>query len=104
MFRRGKRSKTADLDVFDSPSPAPHPRVGLVVPRYRHAVVERNRVKRRLREILRQEVVPKLSDAGLVIDVLVRARPEAYGATYGELNEQLLEWVERRCSRGSSLR
>src|SRR5690606_15366541 len=50
LFRRGKRSRTAHLDVFHSASPVSYPRVGVVVPRYKRRVVERNLVKRRLRE------------------------------------------------------
>lgn len=102
IFSRGKRSGTAHLDVFDSPSPAPHPRVGVVVPKHRHEIVERNLVKRRLREALRLEVLPRLDAAGLPLDVLVRARRDAYGASYAVLRDELINWTERRCSRGSS--
>src|SRR5690606_7192325 len=55
LLRRGKRSRTAHLDVFDSPSPLAFARVGLVVPRHRRRIVDRNLLKRRLREILRRE-------------------------------------------------
>lgn len=64
--------------------------------------MERNRVKRRLREILRRVVLPRLAGAGLDLDVLVRARREAYDASFAELESELGEWVERRCSRASS--
>jgi len=99
---RGKRSGTATLDVFDSPSPVPFARVGVVVPKHRHDIVERNRVKRRLREVLRLEVLPRLDACGLAADVLVRAKRDAYTASYGELRDQLIEWTERRCSRARS--
>ena len=102
ILRRGKRSGTAHLDVFDSPSPVPHPRVGVIVPKYRHTIVERNLVKRRLREVLRLEVLPRLSDAGVASDVLVRARRDAYGVPYGELRDEMVSWTEKRCSRARS--
>jgi ribonuclease P protein component len=102
IFRRGKRSGTAHLDVFDSASPAAHPRVGLVVPKHRHTVVERNRLKRRIREILRLEVLPRLAGKGIPADVLVRARREAYDAPFTQLRDELVRWVERRCLRDSS--
>jgi ribonuclease P protein component len=102
IFRRGKRSGTAHLDVFDSASPAAHPRVGLVVPKHRHTVVERNRLKRRIREILRLEVLPRLAEKGIPADVLVRARREAYDAPFTQLRDELVRWVERRCLRDSS--
>jgi ribonuclease P protein component len=90
------------LDVYDSASPSSHPRVGVVVPKYRQTAVARNRVKRRLREILRVDVLPSLERCGMGIDVLVRARRGAYGATYAELRAELTKWTERRCSRAPS--
>jgi ribonuclease P protein component len=102
IFRRGKRSGTAHLDVFSSASPVAHPRVGVVVPKHRHTVVERNRVKRRIREVLRREVLPRLEACGCPWDVLVRARRESYDASYADFRDELTTWVERRCSRASS--
>jgi len=99
LFRRGKRSRTTHLDVLDSASPAAHARVGVVVPRYRQSAVKRNLVKRRLREVLRLEVLPRLARAGLSLDVMVRARREAYDADYAALRDDLVTWTERRCSR-----
>jgi ribonuclease P protein component len=96
LFKRGKRSRTRHLDVLDSDSPASFARVGVVVPRYGHTAVRRNLLKRRLREALRQELVPRLDGAGAAWDVLVRARREAYDAGYGELATQLRRWAEDR--------
>lgn len=102
ILKRGKRSGTALMDVFHSASPASHPRVGVVVPRYRHNIVERNRVKRRIREALRTEVLPRLDACGATIDVLVRARTGAYGAPFRALRDELIDWTENRCSGGRS--
>jgi ribonuclease P protein component len=102
LFQQGKRSRTAHLDVFDFASPFVYSRAGLVVPRHRHTIVERNLIKRRLREVLRREVLPRLGAAGLSIDVLVRARREAYDATYAQLRDELVEWTEKRCLRARS--
>lgn len=101
-MRRGKRSRTAHLDVFDSASPSSFPRVGLVVPKHRQTAVARNRVKRRLRELLRLEVLPRLDGCAVFVDVLVRARAEAYGATFAELEAELAGWADQRCLRASS--
>lgn len=101
MFQQGKRSRTAHLDVFDSASPFAYPRVGVVVPKHRRTIVERNRLKRRLREVLRREVVPRLHAVGLDTDLLVRARKEAYLATFSQLRDELVTWTEKRCSRAS---
>jgi ribonuclease P protein component len=43
--------------------------------------VARNRLKRRLRELSRVHLLP----ADLAADVVLRIRPEAYGATFDEL-------------------
>jgi ribonuclease P protein component len=55
------------------------------VPRYKHSAVDRNRLKRRLREIGRRSILPDLPPLELVI----RARPEAYGASFAELDGEL---------------
>jgi ribonuclease P protein component len=95
LFQRGKRSRTSHLDVFDSTSPFAYPRVGAVVPKHRRNSVERNQLKRRLREVLRLQVLPRLSDRSANVDVLVRARREAYNASFEQLNDELVEYVEK---------
>jgi ribonuclease P protein component len=97
LFRRGKRRKTRHLDVFVSPSPAVHSRLGIVVPKHKRRIVERNRLKRRLREAGRRFVLPALAARGAALDLMVRARPEAYGAAYDELRGELLALVEELC-------
>jgi ribonuclease P protein component len=86
------------LDAFVSASPVARPRWGVVVPKHKHTIVERNRVKRRLREIGRTEVLPRLTAAGRPLDVLVRARPEAYDASFAELRDDLVRLTEELCS------
>jgi ribonuclease P protein component len=99
LFRRGKRRKTRHLDAFVSPSPVAFARWGVVVPKHKHEIVERNRLKRRLREVARTVVLPALGNSGLALDVLVRARPEAYTAGFDELRRELAELTEELCSR-----
>ncbi|HEV2148795.1 MAG TPA: ribonuclease P protein component [Longimicrobiaceae bacterium] len=99
LFRRGKRRRTRHLDAFYSPSPSAHPRLGVVVPKHKRHIVERNRVKRHLREIGRTLVLPALRGAGAPLDVLLRARPEAYGASFAELRDELRALAEELCSR-----
>jgi ribonuclease P protein component len=101
LFQRGKRSRTAHLDVFDSSSPFAFPRIGVVVPKHRRTGVERNRLKRRLREVLRAEVLPRMAESQIAQDVLVRARKEAYLATFDQLRAELVAWSERKWSRAS---
>ena len=70
--------------------------MGLVVPKYQYNAVARNRLRRRLRELWRRRVAPGLPG----LDVVVKARREAYHATFEELQTDLVEWVER-WSRGT---
>lgn len=74
----------------------------MVVPKHGRRIVERNRLKRRLREIGRTEVLPRLRGSGRKLDVLVRARREAYGVTFQTLERELVEVTEELCSGPSS--
>jgi ribonuclease P protein component len=56
-------------------------RIGLIVPKYKHSGVARNRLKRRLRELARLRLLP----TGLSADVVIRVRPEAYLASFDDL-------------------
>ena len=80
------------LEARASASLLLHARVGVVVPKYRRNVVERNRTKRQLRELARTIILPV---AGRV-DVLLRAKPEAYGASFDQLTvevDTIAQWV-----------
>lgn len=48
------------------------------MPRFGHTAVERNVLKRRLRELVRTELLPGLPE----IDAVVRALPSAYRTNY----------------------
>ena len=74
--------QTERLEARASASLLPYPRLGIVVPKHHRKIVDRNRVKRRLREIVRTTLVPELAR----IDLLIRARPEAYNSSFEELS------------------
>lgn len=82
------------MDVFLAPSPVPFSRLGVIVPKHGRTIVERNGLKRRIREIGRRGVLPEAVRRGLMVDVLVRARGEAYGAEFGALEAGIREAVE----------
>jgi ribonuclease P protein component len=65
-----------------------HPRMGLIVPKFRSSAVARNRLRRRLREIWRQELQPHQP----AWDLVIRARREAYAAAFAGLRDDLLAW------------
>ena len=98
ILRRGVRKKTSRLDVFFLSSTAGRSRVGVVVPKHQRHVVDRNRVKRRLRELSRRELLPRLREEGVHLDLLIKARREAYEASYRQLQRELLEVTEELCS------
>jgi len=98
LFRRGRREKTSHLDVFFLSSEEGESRLGVVVPKHHRRIVNRNRLKRRLREVGRRDVLPRLREAGIQLDLLVRARREAYEASYRQLRKELLKVTEELCS------
>ena len=66
-------------------APVEEGRIGLIVPRHRQSAVARNRLKRRLRELSRTRILP----LGLEADIVIRARAEAYGASFAELASEI---------------
>lgn len=101
LLTRGKRKRTASLDVFLSASPASRARLGLVVPKHGRRIVDRNLLKRRLREIGRRRILPRLDASGRAYDVLIRARARAYGVDFEALAREIEEAVEGLCSDAS---
>jgi ribonuclease P protein component len=60
-------------------------RVGVVVPKYGHTAVERNTIKRRLRDAVRLTLLPQLG----ALDLVVRATPAAYRAAGATLRADI---------------
>jgi ribonuclease P protein component len=69
----------------------PETRLGLSTPRSIGGAVERNRLRRRLRELMRA----RRAELGVGWDLLLIARPEAGRATYAELGEALASLLRR---------
>ena len=84
--------QTERLDARAAASLLLYPRVGVVVPKYKRNIVDRNRTKRRLKELARLKLLPILGR----VDVLVRAKPEAYSSSFEQLAiemDVLARWV-----------
>jgi ribonuclease P protein component len=64
--------------------------MGLIVPKFQTSAVARNRLRRQLREIWRQHLQSRLPARDLVI----RARREAYQASFDALLRQLVGWAD----------
>jgi ribonuclease P protein component len=69
----------------------------VIVPRFGHSAVDRNLVKRRLRELARTEVLPVVP----ALDVVIRAAPSAYGKTMEELRAVVRSVVSRMARSGT---
>lgn len=88
VLRRGTRERTEHFDVFRSNATRSHSRFGVIVPKHRHKIVDRNRLKRRIREVGRLELLPMLAGTRPT-DLLVRARPGAYELSFAEIRSEL---------------
>jgi ribonuclease P protein component len=84
--------QTEHLEARATASLLFRPRVGIIVPKYGRNIVDRNRVKRRLRELARTQLLPS---AGR-LDIIIRAKPGAYGIAYTQLAaevEEVAKWI-----------
>lgn len=99
VLKRGRRMRTASLDIHVLEGAGQRPRVGWIVPKLGQGIVARNRLKRRLREIARRRVLGELWRAGRGCDVLIRARRKAYSASYAVLEAETTGGLEALCSR-----
>ena len=90
-WEQGRRLRTPHLDLAWHPSPLGHPRTAIVVPRFQFTAVARNRLRRRLREILRRYPVASLP----AVDLVVRAKRAAYAAPFAQLHAELTACVTR---------
>ena len=76
---------TEHLDVRASDSLLSYARAAVVVGKHGHTIVERNRLRRRIRELVRTRLIP-LADG---VDLVVRALPTAYDATFEQLEKEV---------------
>ena len=60
-----------------------------MVPKFGFTAVKRNKLKRRLRELVRQQLLP----SGGSTDLLIRARRDAYDVDYDSLREAIAQVV-----------
>ncbi len=77
--------RTASLDARVVASLRVLARVGVVVPRYGHSAVDRNRLKRRLKELIRIELLPVIG----AVDVVLRTVPRAYDRDFETLRSEI---------------
>ena len=75
------------LDIAWRPNTKGHTRIGIVVPRFERTAVARNRLRRRMREILRRELLSSLP----AVDLVIRAKRTAYAARFAVLRAELAD-------------
>jgi len=92
-IREGKRLRTSSLDVRASASLLAHPRVGFVVPKFNRTAVQRNQLKRRLRELTRLRLLRAIPP----MDLVIRARRETYDVSFEQLAKDVDD-IQRRVS------
>jgi len=83
-WTRGTRVRLPHLELSWLPRHGPS-RSAIIVPLYQRTAVQRNRLRRRIREILRRETLRLLPP----VDLVVRARREAYAAPFAVLRAEL---------------
>ena len=84
----GRRRRLEHLDMIWIDNQTGQPRMGLIVPKFQTSAVARNRLRRRLREIWRRDLQASQPPG----DLLIRARREAYQATFEDLRSELRTW------------
>jgi ribonuclease P protein component len=84
-LRSGRRAASEYLALFVSDNDVGRPRVGLAVSRKLGNAVVRNRIKRRLRELVR----PLVTQARGGRDVVIVARARAADAEFARLRQEI---------------
>jgi ribonuclease P protein component len=77
--------QTPHLDVRFAASALKQARIGLIVPKHKRPAVDRNRLRRRLRELIRLQLLPSV----LRGDALIRAKADAYDVPFASLRTEI---------------
>ena len=85
----GQRRRTRLVEIAWRPGHTGRARAAVIVARFQHSAVARNRLRRRLRELLRRGPLATLPP----VDLVVRARPAAYEAPFAALRAELTTCV-----------
>jgi ribonuclease P protein component len=90
-WEEGRRWRTPHLELAWRPNRARHLRVAIIVPRFQFTAVARNRLRRRIREVLRREALALLPP----VDLVVRSKRAAYAASFAVLRAELTGGVRQ---------
>ncbi|MGH7531444.1 MAG: ribonuclease P protein component [Gemmatimonadales bacterium] len=84
-WEAGRRHRTPHLELAWRHNALGHARTGLIVPRFGGSAVARNRLRRRLREIVRRDLLRQLPP----IDLVIRVKRSASAAPFAVLRAEL---------------
>lgn len=90
--------RTEHLDVRVTDSLLSHSRVAIIVGKSGHRIVDRNRLRRRLRELVRTRFIPVVQSS----DCVIRAMESAYAASFAELQVEVEQIAIKIRSAGTS--
>ncbi len=82
---RASRARGPALELYRGPAAGTLARATCITPKHGHTGVERNRLRRRIKELMREVLLSK----GEVHDWLVRTRPPAYELSFSALRAEL---------------
>ena len=91
VYREGKRRSSREFTLFVRPNGLQRSRFGWSIKKALGSAVQRNRIRRRLREILRlhrQEISPGW-------DIVIHPRSSAATADFSEITRELLKLIPR---------
>lgn len=88
-----RRGRTFLLEVLDRDAPDEPPRVGFTVTKKQGNAVERNRMRRRLREAVRQSAGFAMKNGH---DYVIVARREVLTAPFADMTAQLIDRIESK--------
>jgi ribonuclease P protein component len=88
--KAGRRLRTEHLDVRANDSLLSYARAAVIVGKHGHTIVERNRLRRRLRELVRLKILTVTKAR----DIVVRAFPSAYDSSFDQLSKEIDEVIE----------
>ncbi|EUC00425.1 Ribonuclease P protein component [Rhizobium sp. CF080] len=88
-----RRGRNFLLEVLDRNQPDEAPRVGFTVTKKHGNAVERNRMRRRLREVVRQSAGFAMKNGH---DYVIVARREVLTAPFADMTAQLIERIESK--------
>ena len=89
--------RTEHLDVRISDSLLSHTRVAIIVGKAGHRIIDRNRLRRRLRELIRTRFIPVVQS----VDCVVRAKESAYAASFAALQSEVEQITVKLRSAGT---